>query len=181
MAESNQDLDSKQKLLHAARRLLLTKGHQRATVKEIAREAGVNHGLVHHYFKSKEHLFVELIKSDESYALNSVMEVLESRDASVEQILTDLFPSARLHVELQALSMEMPEVRKAMREYLDNKKDEILKRTSISDPNIVTLLIASISGLVMHYNLNPDLPLPDLLRTLYNMVFNANRYSEHPN
>jgi AcrR family transcriptional regulator len=177
MTESNQDLDSRQKLLAAARQLLLTKGHQRATVKEIAKEAGVNHGLVHHYFKSKEHLFVELLKSDKSFTLDSVMDVIESKDASVEQVMRDLFPSARLHIEFQALSMEMPEVRDALHEFIESKKTDILQKTNISDPNVVTLLIASIAGLVMHYTINPDMPLSDILTTLHDMVFN---YQDSP-
>ncbi|NDE60146.1 MAG: TetR family transcriptional regulator, partial [Acidimicrobiia bacterium] len=44
------------RLLAAAGDLLVEVGPHGATVREIARRAGVNHGLVHHYFGSKEGL-----------------------------------------------------------------------------------------------------------------------------
>lgn len=47
---------SEERLLAAAGDLLVEVGPHGATVREIARRAGVNHGLVHHYFGSKEQL-----------------------------------------------------------------------------------------------------------------------------
>mgnify|MGYP003342924440 CR=1 FL=1 len=47
---------SEERLLAAAGDLLVDVGPHGATVREIARRAGVNHGLVHHYFGSKEQL-----------------------------------------------------------------------------------------------------------------------------
>jgi AcrR family transcriptional regulator len=45
-----------EKLVHAASELLVEVGPHGATVRSIAARAGVNHGLVHHYFGSKEQL-----------------------------------------------------------------------------------------------------------------------------
>lgn len=47
---------SEERLLAAAGDLLVDVGPHGATVREIARRAGVNHGLVHHYFGSKDQL-----------------------------------------------------------------------------------------------------------------------------
>ena len=52
---------TKQKILYGARKSLIKEGHQRSTIKVIANYAGVNHGLVHHYFGSKEELMVALV------------------------------------------------------------------------------------------------------------------------
>ena len=49
-------------LLDAAERLLVDSGHGAVTTRRLAEEAGVNHGLVHYYFGSMEHLFVRVLE-----------------------------------------------------------------------------------------------------------------------
>ncbi len=51
----------KSKILHAAARLFLAKGYAESTVKEIAREAGVNLGSLTFVFKNKENILCELV------------------------------------------------------------------------------------------------------------------------
>jgi AcrR family transcriptional regulator len=46
------------KILRAARRLFGERGYDGATIRAIAAEAGVNPALVHHYFRTKEQVFV---------------------------------------------------------------------------------------------------------------------------
>ena len=54
---------TKQKIIDGARKSLIKEGQRLSTIKVIAGYAGVNHGLVHHYFGSKEDLMVALIES----------------------------------------------------------------------------------------------------------------------
>jgi AcrR family transcriptional regulator len=49
-------------LLDAAERLLVAGGHAGITTRRLAAEAGVNHGLVHYYFGSVEHLLVRVLE-----------------------------------------------------------------------------------------------------------------------
>jgi AcrR family transcriptional regulator len=49
-------------LLDAAERLLVREGHDRISTRRLAREAGVNHGLVHYYFGSMEELFAQVLE-----------------------------------------------------------------------------------------------------------------------
>jgi AcrR family transcriptional regulator len=49
-------------LMDAAERLLVEVGHARITTRRLAEEAGVNHGLVHYYFGSNEHLLVRTLE-----------------------------------------------------------------------------------------------------------------------
>jgi TetR/AcrR family transcriptional regulator len=51
-----------QALLDAAERLLVSEGYARISTRRLAREAGVNHGLVHYYFGSMEELFVQVLE-----------------------------------------------------------------------------------------------------------------------
>lgn len=48
--------------LDAAERLLIEVGYAQITVRKLAEEAGVNHGLVHYYFGSMEQLFVQVLE-----------------------------------------------------------------------------------------------------------------------
>ncbi|WP_449061576.1 TetR/AcrR family transcriptional regulator [Planomonospora algeriensis] len=50
--------DTRGEILAAARRTFAEKGFDKATVRGIAREAGVDPALVHHYFTGKEGVFV---------------------------------------------------------------------------------------------------------------------------
>ena len=61
--------ETKQKILDGARKSLIKEGHRRSTIKVIADYAGVNHGLVHHYFGSKEELMVALIQHQSQQVL----------------------------------------------------------------------------------------------------------------
>lgn len=49
-------------LLDAAERLLVEHGHSAITTRRVAKEAGVNHGLVHYYFGSMEELMVQVLE-----------------------------------------------------------------------------------------------------------------------
>ncbi|GAA5083023.1 AcrR family transcriptional regulator [Thermocatellispora tengchongensis] len=50
--------DTRGEILAAARRIFAEKGFDKATIRGIAREAAVDPALVHHYFDSKEGVFV---------------------------------------------------------------------------------------------------------------------------
>ncbi|GAA3696823.1 TetR family transcriptional regulator [Nonomuraea antimicrobica] len=54
--------DTRGEILTAARRVFAEKGFDKATVRGIAREAKVDPALVHHYFDTKEGMFVEAMR-----------------------------------------------------------------------------------------------------------------------
>ncbi|PTU30320.1 TetR/AcrR family transcriptional regulator [Stenotrophobium rhamnosiphilum] len=51
--------DAREKLLAATRQVIAKDGFSEASVKAIARKAGVNHGLVHYHFGGKEQMLLE--------------------------------------------------------------------------------------------------------------------------
>ena len=61
--------ETEKKLLQGARECLIKEGHRRTTIKRIAEYAGVNHGLVHHYFGSKEGLLLALLEQTQQGAI----------------------------------------------------------------------------------------------------------------
>jgi AcrR family transcriptional regulator len=54
--------DTRGEILAAARTVFAAKGYEAATLRGIAREAGVDPRLVHHYFSGKEDVFVEAMQ-----------------------------------------------------------------------------------------------------------------------
>lgn len=53
----------RQQLIDAALQQFAEKGYDGASIRSIARAAGVTEALVYHYFRSKEHLFEEVLKA----------------------------------------------------------------------------------------------------------------------
>lgn len=62
--EANQDLrdERRTELLHAAAKVFAQKGFVRTKISDIAKLAGVSHGLVYNYFSSKEAIFDEILE-----------------------------------------------------------------------------------------------------------------------
>jgi AcrR family transcriptional regulator len=58
---------TKAEIMKAARRLFAEHGILAVSVRDVAAEAGVTHGLVHHYFGTKEQLTAEVIGSEVTF------------------------------------------------------------------------------------------------------------------
>ncbi|MGH2697910.1 MAG: TetR family transcriptional regulator [Actinomycetota bacterium] len=67
---------TRSEILAAAKRAFAGNGYERATIRGVAREAGVDPALVHHYFGNKRQLFVE------------AMELPANPAAFIEELLT---------------------------------------------------------------------------------------------
>jgi TetR/AcrR family transcriptional regulator len=68
--------ERKEQILSGALRLFATKGLFATKIKDIAEEVGMAQGLVYHYFKSKDEIYVELIKNAME-KLNMAVQMLE--------------------------------------------------------------------------------------------------------
>jgi AcrR family transcriptional regulator len=53
--------DTKARILEAAFRRLATEGYAALSVREIARDAGVNHALINYHFRSKDQLVIDVL------------------------------------------------------------------------------------------------------------------------
>ncbi len=59
-------METREKIVEAAGRVMREKGLTRSTTKEIAREAGYSEGTIYKHFESKEELFVCVLTEDSS-------------------------------------------------------------------------------------------------------------------
>lgn|SRR5690348_1004225 len=73
---------TRQEILGAARRLFAERGYAGTTVRAIAAEAGVNPALVHHFFRTKEQVFVAAL----DFPLDPATVLATLRDGPPEQI-----------------------------------------------------------------------------------------------
>ena len=86
MEVTNQNTE--QILLEAAEKLFIEKGFDGAKMTEIARLAGVNHALLHYYFRTKENLFNQIFEQKASQILKSFLTVTDD-DAPFFEKLKD--------------------------------------------------------------------------------------------
>ena len=110
-------VEAEEALLDAAERLLVSVGHASITTRLVAKEAGVNHGLVHYYFGSMESLLLrvlerfteELIQRQRAMYAADVPFLEKWRTAMgfLEEDLAAGYP--KIWLELQAMAWNNPE------------------------------------------------------------------------
>lgn len=84
------------RILDAAARLLLRYGHDRTTINDIAREAGVAKGSVYAHWRSRDRLFLALLRREQVTLLREIRDRLRAagRPAGLELLLAE---SVRLY------------------------------------------------------------------------------------
>ena len=188
--------ETKQKIMDGARKSLIKEGHRRSTIKVIADYAGVNHGLVHHYFGSKEELMVALIQHQSQQVLlvlfrdypDWLEELLQEHRpndlAKMNQEQLDQFMDAgmdrffsvyddfdKILSEFLAMSAEMPKVANKLREVLRKRRKFLGLIFNNNNPGFATLLLASLTGLLLHYRLDPKIAIKEARVLLRQKLF----------
>ena len=188
---------TKQKILDGARKSLIKEGHQRSTIKVIAEYAGVNHGLVHHYFGSKEELMVALIQHQSQQVLPVIFrdhpswleelqqgrrpkDLAKMNQKQLGELMRtgmDRFFSVyddfdKILSEFMAMSAEMPKVANKLREVLRKRRKFLGLIFNNNNPGFATLLVASLTGLLLHYRLDPKIAIKEARVLLRQKLFN---------
>jgi TetR/AcrR family transcriptional regulator, fatty acid metabolism regulator protein len=86
LTESSLTTDKRRVLLEAAVRVFARRGFHAARVGDIAEEAGVAHGLLYHYFSSKEEVLETIFRETWADLLAAVRDVEESGEPAHEQL-----------------------------------------------------------------------------------------------
>src|SRR2546422_7464873 len=85
-AVSERTADRRAELLEAAVRVFAAKGFHASRVGDIAEEAGVAHGLLSHYFRSKEELLETIFRETWRDVLDAVRSVEETDETARERL-----------------------------------------------------------------------------------------------
>jgi AcrR family transcriptional regulator len=109
--------NAEQNLLDAAERLLVEVGHAGITTRRLAREARVNHGLVHYYFGSVENLLVQVLErfTERQIARQRAMYAadipfIEKWRQAMRYLVSEDVEYEKIWFELQALAWNRPEL-----------------------------------------------------------------------
>jgi TetR/AcrR family transcriptional regulator, fatty acid metabolism regulator protein len=87
LAEKSAALEDKRRqLLDAAVRVFARKGFHASRVGDIAEEAGVAHGLLYHYFKSKDQVLEAVFHENWSVLLARISNVEETDEPAADQL-----------------------------------------------------------------------------------------------
>ena len=156
--------------LDAAERLLIEVGYAGISTRRLAEEAGANHGLVHYYFGSMEHLFVRVLerfterliaRQRAMYARPDISGAEKWRTAMgfLESDLAAGYP--KIWLELQALGWNRPDIAERVaavnREWRDVLTDAFgrmideygLDREQFPLPALVSLAITFNEGIMV--------------------------------
>ena len=103
---------------HRHQRLLVDVGYAAITTRRLAEEARVNHGLVHYYFGSIEHLlvrtlerFTERLIARQRAMYGADQPFLEKWRTAMRYLMAEDVRYEKVWLELQALGWNNPEVR----------------------------------------------------------------------
>ena len=187
---------TKQKILDGARKSLVKEGHRRSTIKVIANYAGVNHGLVHHYFGSKEELMVALVQHQSQQVLPVIFrdhpewlvelqqgrrpkDLVKMNQKQLGELMRtgmDRFFSVyddfdNILSEFMAMSAEMPKVAGKLRGVLRKRRKLLGLIFDNNNPGFATLMMASLTGLLLHYRLDPKIAIKEARVLLRQKLF----------
>lgn len=79
-------MTTKEKILEAARELFRQKGVDGVNMRELAEAAGVNKGLLHYYYKTKQSIFKEVFSQEARMLLSDLQQIVRKDIALEEKI-----------------------------------------------------------------------------------------------
>jgi AcrR family transcriptional regulator len=119
-----ENTNTEQIILEAAEKVFMDKGYAGAKMTEIAKVAGVNHAMLHYYFRTKENLFNQVFEKKAGFFLSAFKEAFQSDLPFLEKIKR----SVEIHFDKIGENPKIPMF--ILREVVTNKekRDFILKR-----------------------------------------------------
>jgi AcrR family transcriptional regulator len=125
---------SREALLDAAERLLIEVGHGGITTRVLAREAGVNHGLVHYYFGSLDEVLLQVLERFTAQLIDRQREMysapgpfIEKWRSAMDYLDADMTSGyQKIWLELQALSWNRPELRERVAAVINEWRDVLV-------------------------------------------------------
>jgi len=184
--------ETRAKLLEAATCVLARSGFERATLDEIAREAGFSKGAFYVHFESKDDLFWAMLEeriSHQQEAFRQAVDYSKSMDYNVRMILSAVFGLlgddalwGSLFMEFHAHAGRNEQVRRRLGSMYEGWRQLIVDILSVSRETgrmrsdadlelMATVLVAAVEGSIIQSRLTPeavrlDEMLEPLTRTL---------------
>ena len=180
-------MKTKEKILQGAKAYLLKYGQGGFTVRSIAKEAGVNPGLVHHYFGSKENLILDLVETESNTVLrhirDSIGPTLSESDVDtiqasiIENFLTNTV-AMKLFIETIILADSSPVLKNRMRELAISRREIVAGLLGINDPIAEIIFQSGVLGVMLLKKLDASVDLKVILKRLYEITKNMPKSEE---
>jgi AcrR family transcriptional regulator len=177
---SEEQQQTRERIIAAAARVLAEKGYEATTLREISREAQAAPGLVHYYFGGKDELLAQALQAagqrfhQRMENLAQQMSTSWSLDALLAKLCerVDQDPEVyRLHYESFSLGLHNPVIAPKVRERLAQRRSEIgsiiamalenmeksenVERFSLDPTLLAALLLALFDGLALQKIMEP--------------------------
>ncbi len=144
--------ENRENILQAAFRILSRQGYENASIKDIAEEAGVAQGLVHYYYKSKQHLVLAVLE----FVCKKVELGLEGEAgalAAFEQtkaMLKESRETNALYVQLIGVGLHDPAIGAGVRQYIRDERNHVedIARQVLGEREMDTSPARGIAGVV---------------------------------
>jgi len=155
-SRAEQRLKTEARILAAASQLFVERGYERTTIRAIAKAAGVDGGLVMHYFGSKRELFQRVTHGRPGPELSG------SADQVTEQILArlaEMLASEPVHsLALMRSMLTHPEAAQALREGAALLQAQISRPIPADDADVRAALVGALwlGVIVSRHLLNSD-------------------------
>jgi AcrR family transcriptional regulator len=167
-------MTSKEKILVALKEILLEKGFSGVSVRSVAKQAGVNHGLVHHYFGSKEKMVVALIDWISNPVAEELAERLDSHTRKGEEPPINVMLSnpdiVKIFWECLSQIKTSPLILEKIQKLLTERREIVQELFSLDHPMDIWILQAAILGMVVFQEIEPDLPVRKGMQRLCSLL-----------
>jgi len=146
-------MDTSEKILIGLKDLLIEEGPSGLSIRNIAKKAGVNHGLVHHYFGSKENLMSEMLKRETDLVLSRIQGRL-TEEANPQYVAKAFIEEMIYHPEfgkilpqIIPLALNYPILKTTLAEILHSRRGFLKEKLGIKNSSEILLVQASLLGL----------------------------------
>lgn len=146
-------MKTKDKILEGAKSYLLKHGQFGFSIRSIATEAGVNQGLVHHYFGSKENLVLELIDSVVTKPFEIAKEQINNLPKKeiknvVLNVLIRNGELINLFIEFIYFAQHSPAIKSKIKEVMRERREYFTNALGIIDENEKYAFNAGLFGII---------------------------------
>ena len=173
MGRISKAAEKREQIIWALHDLLCERGHEKITIKDIARRAGVPHGVIHYYFKSKAEIYSDLVEAiqkrfdrlwEERRQDTQERQPARDRVRDIEFMVDNLVCSptfGRVFYNLFHMGFEHEEIRTALTDMYRHYHAEL---TSVFEmdgagersPALASMLQALVEGLTVLRSIDPD-------------------------
>lgn len=180
--------DGKEKILQAAQRVIVQHGINGATMRGIAKEAGLSTGAIYHYYRNKEEVLYDIMdkslsestriaekskykKEDPNIVIEEISENILKRFKKTSENRLQLYLSHEAMVGNEELILKFKEKYK---EWITRTEDliNLLYQREDNKYNraFASLLIGAIDGVVLQLALGANVSTPEEISEVYSYI-----------